>query len=189
MNLEKVVKVLGFVAFLGGIARMGMTPSGLIWGMDSTPELICAFAASILMGLSSIALFMSQSQKTGVFGLIAGFLLSAGNLMLAATFYGKFAYGDYPQDGLFVNIANSLSYGGLLLGTIILMIVSFRAKVFPRWYGVVFLLMLISLGLPFLGDFFALFWGLTYVVMGYSIFTGKGIRYDSAPTVKKSLNI
>lgn len=188
MKLDKVVKVLGFIAFLAGIARMGMTPTGLIWGVDSTPELICAFAASILMGLSSMALFMSQSQKTGVFGLIAVLLLSAGNLMLAATFYGKFAYGDYPTDGLFVNMANSLSYGGLLLGTIILMVVTFRAKVFPRWYGVVFLCMLISLGLPFLGDFFAFFWGLTYVVMGYSIFTRKGFTIGSETAGSETLN-
>ncbi|MFC4798797.1 hypothetical protein ACFPA1_05355 [Neobacillus sp. GCM10023253] len=182
MMLEKIVKVLGFIAFLGGIARMGMTPSGLIWESDSTLELIFAFAASILMAISSMALFMSQSRQTGVFGFISGLILSTGNLMLSATFYGLFAYGDYPKDGLFVNLANSLSYGGLLLATVILMIVTFRAKVFPRWYAIVFLLMLVCLGLPFLGDFFAFFWGLTYVLMGYSIFTGKGIN---VVTVKK----
>lgn len=188
MNLEKFVKVLGFIAFLGGIARIGMTPSGLIWGMDSIPELVCAFSASILMGLSSFALFMSQSQKTGIFGFIAGLLLSGGNLMLAATFYGKFAYGDYPQDGLFVNIANSLSYGGLLLGTIILMIVTFRAMVFPRWYVFVFLTMIISLGIPFLGDYFAFFWGLTYTLMGYSIFTRKENNNEMMPKVIENLS-
>ncbi|MGJ7909920.1 hypothetical protein [Neobacillus sp. LXY-1] len=179
MNVEKVVKVLGFIAFLGGIARIGMTPSGLIWGSDSTPELACAFAASILMSLSSIALFMSQSKKTGVFGLIAGLLLALGNLMLAGIFYGIFSYGDYSKEGLFVSVSNSMGYGGLLLGTIILLIVTFRAKVFPRWYAIAFVLQLVCLGIPFLGDYFALFWGLTYVLMGFSIFTGKGYRKEA----------
>lgn len=181
MTLEKLVKYLGFISLLAGLARMGMTPSGLIWGLDSTPELFCAFIASILMSISSMALFMSQSRETGVFGFIAGLLLSVGNLMLAGIFYGKFAYGDYPDDSLFVGLSNSLSYGGLLLGTIILMVVTFRGKVFPRWFIAVFLCMIASLGIPFLGDFFAFFWGLTYVVMGFTIFTGK---YNSIKSVK-----
>lgn len=184
MNVEKVIKGLGVIAFLGGIARMGMTPSGLIWGSDSIPELSFAFAASILMAISSVTLFMAQSRKTGVLGFISTLLLTVGNLMLAGIFYGIFSYGDYPKDGLFVNISNSIGYGGLLLGTIILLIVTFRANVFPRWYGIVFLLMLASLGFPFLGDYFAFFWGLTYVLMGYSIFTGKGYNVSGGKKIE-----
>jgi hypothetical protein len=33
----------------------------------------------------------------------------------------------------------------------------------------IFALMLLSLGIPFLGDWFAFFWGMTYVAMGYTI--------------------
>lgn len=189
MTFEKIVKVLGFISILAGLSRIGMTPSGLIWGTDSMQELACAFIASILMSISSIALFMSQSRETGVFGFIAGLLLSLGNLMLAGIFYGKFAYGDFAAEGLFVNVSNSFGYGGLLLGTIILMIVTFRAQVFPRWFIAMFLFMLASLGIPFLGDYFAFFWGLTYVVMGYTIVTGKHYNNSASNKADKAFNI
>lgn len=173
MTIERSVKWLGLVCILAGIARMGMTPSGLIWGMDSKAEITCALIASILMGIVSINLYLAQSRETGIFGFIAVLLLSVGNIMLASGFYGLFAYGDYPKESLFVNMSTNLSYMGLLIGTLILMIVTFRGKVFPRWYTIIFALMLLSLGIPFLGDWFAFFWGLTYVAMGFTIFTGK----------------
>jgi len=179
MTVEKTVKWLGLVCILAGIARMGMTPSGLIFGSDSKQEITFALIASILMGISSINLFLAQSKKTGIMGLIATLLLSVGNIILAGGFYGFFAYGELPKPGTFVNIVESLAYPGLLAGTLILMIVTFRAKVFPRWYIVIFALMLLSLGIPFLGDWFAFFWGLTYVAMGYTIFTKK----DSSQSV------
>jgi hypothetical protein len=185
MKLEKVVKWMGFGCILAGAARMGMTPSGLIWGSDSTPELTFALIASILMGFTSINLFMAQARETKIFGFIAAFLLSVGNIFLASGFYGIFAYGDYPKPGTFYNMVDALSHLGLLLGTLILMIVTFRAKVFPRWYLAIFVLMLLSLGIPFLGDFFAFFWGLTYVAMGYTIFTGK----YSKKTLKESSKV
>jgi len=173
MTVEKSVKWLGLVCILAGITRMGMTPAGLIYGGDSKQEITFALIASILMGISSFNLYLSQSRQTGVFGFIAALLLSVGNIILASGFYGFFAYGSLPKPGTFVNIAESLTYPGLLLGTIILMIVTFRAKLFPRWYIVIFILMILSLGIPFLGDWFAFFWGLTYVAMGYTIFTEK----------------
>lgn len=173
MRIEKVVKWMGLIVILAGVARMGMTPAGLIFGSDSKQEITFALIASVLMGLSSINLFLAQLHRSGMFGFISVILLSLGNIMLAGGFYGFFAYGHLPKPGTFVNVAESLAYPGLLLGTLILMIVTFRAKVFPRWYIGIFAMMLLSLGLPFLGDFFAFFWGLTYVAMGYTIFVGK----------------
>ncbi|MGG1675685.1 hypothetical protein ACIFOT_08020 [Neobacillus sp. NRS-1170] len=188
MTLEKVVKWLGLICILAGIARMGMTPSGLIFGGDSKQEITFALIASILMGVSSINLFLAQSKQTGVLGFIAAIFLSVGNIILASGFYGFFAYGHLPKPGTFVNIAESLTYPGLLLGTLILMIVTFRAKVFPRWYIMIFALMLLSLGIPFLGDWFAFFWGLTYVAMGYTILTGK-YKNITAQTDKTTSNV
>jgi hypothetical protein len=185
MNVEKVIKWLGFGCILAGIARMGMTPAGLIFGSDSKQELTFALIASILMGLTSITLFLAQARETKIFGFIAALLLSAGNIMLASGFYGVFAYGQFPKPGTFVNIVDSLSHLGLLLGTLILMVATFRAKVFPRWYIAVFVLMLLSLGIPFLGDFFAFFWGLTYVAMGYSIFTGNYAKVHHPQSTSK----
>ncbi|WP_156397050.1 hypothetical protein [Paenibacillus sp. Soil724D2] len=91
MTLERVVKWLGFLCLLAGIIRMGMTPSSLIWGDDSTPEVICGFMACMLMAISSIALYMSQSRETGVLGFIAALLLMIGN--------GRsFGHGDAAGD-------------------------------------------------------------------------------------------
>jgi hypothetical protein len=46
--------------------------------------------------------------------------------------------------------------------------------------------MLLSLGIPFLGDYFAFFWGLTYVAMGYTIFTEKYVSASEKMNRKKS---
>lgn len=190
MTIEKTVKWLGLICILAGIARMGMTPASLIYGGDSRQEIIFALIASILMAISSINLYLSQSRQTGAFGFIAALVLSVGNIFLACGFYGFFAYGSLPKPGTFVNIAESLTYPGLLLGTIILMIVTFRAKLFPRWYIAIFILMLLFLGIPFLGDWFAFFWGLTYVAMGYTIFSEKlKVTKDNDHTLKKQESV
>lgn len=57
MTVERTIKWLGLVCILAGIARMGMTPAGLIYGSDSKQELAFALTASIFMGISSINLF------------------------------------------------------------------------------------------------------------------------------------
>ncbi|MBM7654310.1 hypothetical protein [Neobacillus cucumis] len=186
MTVERTIKWLGVVCILAGIARMGMTPAGLIFGSDSKQELAFALTASILMGLSSINLFLAQAKKAGFFGFLATLLLSVGNIILAGGFYGFFAFGELPKPGTFVNITESLAYPGLLLGTLLLMIVTYRANLFPRWYIGIFALMLLSLGIPFLGDYFAFFWGLTYVVMGYTIFTEKYVSASEKMNRKKS---
>ncbi|WP_160724295.1 hypothetical protein [Bacillus sp. USDA818B3_A] len=180
MTVERTIKWLGLICILAGIARIGMTPAGLLFGADSKQELAFALAASILMGISSINLFLAQAKKAGIFGFIATLLLAMGNIILAGGFYGFFAFGELPKPGTFVNIIESLAYPGLLLGTLLLMIVTYRANLFPRWYIAIFALMLLSLGIPFLGDYFAFFWGFTYVLMGYTIFTEKYVN----PAVK-----
>ncbi|MED4223999.1 hypothetical protein [Neobacillus cucumis] len=186
MTVERTIKWLGLVCILAGIARMGMTPAGLIFGSDSKQELAFALTASILMGLSSINLFLAQAKKAGFFGFLATLFLSVGNIILAGGFYGFFAFGKLPKPGTFVNITESLAYPGLLLGTLLLMIVTYRANLFPRWYIGIFALMLLSLGIPFLGDYFAFFWGLTYVAMGYTIFTEKYVSASEKMNRKKS---
>ncbi|MFD0692919.1 hypothetical protein ACFQZT_02330 [Paenibacillus sp. GCM10027628] len=173
MTAEKVVKWLGFLCMLAGIIRMGMTPSSFLWGDDSTPEVICGYAACILMTVCSIALYMAQSRETGVLGFITALLIMIGNLMIASNFYGLFAYGFYAKEGAFAGVTGAVSGMGLLLGTILLAIMTFRAKVFPRWTVIMIVIMIISFGLPGLERWFAFFWGATYVAMGYLIWMGK----------------
>ncbi len=173
MPVEKIVKWLGFVCILAGLSRMGMTPTGLIWGMDSAPELKCGYIASLLMGVCSIALYLPQSKETGFLGFIAAFVTSAGNIIIAGELYGIFAYGSYAEEGLFTSITGMLIGISMMVGTILIAFVTFRAKVFPLWNAILFVLILVSFGIPFLEDWFAFFWGLAYVGMGYTICTGK----------------
>lgn len=43
--------------------------------------------------------------------------------------------------------------------------------------------MLVSLGIPILGDWFAFFWGLSYVAMGYVVFMGRYEKKEPAGSV------
>lgn len=180
MTVEKVTKWLGFLCLLAGIIRMGMTPSSLIWGDDSTPEVTCGYIACILMSVCSLALYLAQCRETGVLGFITALLIMIGNLMIASNFYGLFAYGFYAKEGAFANLTNAVSGMGLLLGTILLAILTFRAKVFPRWMIALFALMILSFGLPGLEKWFALFWGAVYVAMGYIVWKEKYVVKSSA---------
>ena len=102
-----------------------------------------------------------------------------GNLLVASNFYGLFAHGFYAKEGAFASAMGGVSGMGILLGTIILAILTFRAKVFPRWRVILMVNMLVSFGLPWLDKWFAFFWGLSYAGMGLLICTGK---YNNKPS-------
>ncbi|MDF2647341.1 MAG: hypothetical protein K0Q73_3146 [Paenibacillus sp.] len=157
-----------------------MTPTSLIWGGDSPQELVFGYAASVLMAVCTIVLFIPQSRETGVLGFIAALIASLGNAVISGQQYGIFAYASYAEKGMFVNITGMVVGIGMLVGTILLAFVTFRAKVFPRWNVLFFVLMLISFGIPILQDWFAFFWGLAYMGMGYTICLGKYMKKESA---------
>ncbi|MBD0381053.1 hypothetical protein [Paenibacillus sedimenti] len=178
VTTEKVVKWLGFICILAGVSRMGMTPAGLIWGWDSPLELSFGYTASVLMAVCSFAFYLAQSKETGVLGFVTAFIASVGNAVISGQQYGIFAYETYADKGLFVNITGMIVGIGMMAGTILLAFVTFRAKVFPRWNVLLFIIMLVSFGIPFLQDWFAFFWGLAYAGMGYTICTGKYLKKD-----------
>lgn len=183
MTLEKVVKTMGFICILAGLARMGMTPTSLIWGFDSAQELTTGYIASLLMAIGTVAFFLPQMKETGVWGLIAVLISSIGNIVISGQQYGIFAYGSYVKDGLFVGITGAIVGIGMMLGTILIAFITFRAKVFPRWNVILFAVMLVSFGIPFLQDLFAFFWGLAYIGMGYTICSGKYARKETIGSV------
>jgi hypothetical protein len=172
MTFDKVGKALGFICILAGLARMGMTLASLIWGMDSAQELTTGYIASLLMAVGTLAFYLPQIKETGVLGFIAVLVASIGNITISGQQYGIFAYGSYAKDGLFVGMTGMVVGIGMMLGTILIAVVTYRGKVFPRWNVIPFVVMLISFGIPFLQDWFAFFWGLAYIVMGYTICAG-----------------
>ncbi|MGD8188932.1 hypothetical protein ACQCN2_02915 [Brevibacillus ginsengisoli] len=172
MKWEQVVKWLGMICLVAGISRMGMTPCALIWGTDSPQELTFGFIACILMSVGTIATYMVQSKEAGVVGFISNLAIIIGNIVITCTLWSVFAFGGkMPDDpGVFVTISRMIMMVGTMLGSIVFAIVTYRANVFPRWVVVLQVLMMASFVLP---EWFAFFWGLSYVGMGYVIWTGK----------------
>ncbi|NOU66012.1 hypothetical protein GC096_18400 [Paenibacillus sp. LMG 31461] len=177
MTEHKVIKWLGMICILAGIARMGMTPASLIWGTDSTQELTAGLIACILMSVGSIAFYQVQSRETGITGFITILAIIIGNILTTAMLWSQFANGGanaFKPEGLLLNISQIFGTIGFLGGTLVFMILTYLAKVFPRWVPALMLIMILSMFLPIADNkYFAFFWGLSYVGMGYCIWTKK----------------
>jgi hypothetical protein len=177
MNIEaRVVRWLGMICLLAGIARIGMTPTAIVWGTDSAQELAFGYTACILMSVSSIAFYLVQSRETGVLGFISTLGIIIGNILTTAMVFTAFFLSstDPRPDGLAVAITGMGGMIGLTGGTLLMAILMFRAKVFPRWVAGLFVVMILSMFLPIEDNkYFALFWGIAYVGAGFCIWTGK----------------
>lgn len=176
MNDLRVLRWLGMICLLAGIARIGMTPTAIIWGTDSMPELSFGYVACILMAVGSIAGYLVQSKETGLLGFISVFGITIGNILTTGMLFALFILGpSAPKpESLVVAITGMGSMIGLTGGTLLFVIMTFRAKVFPRWVAGLYLLMLLGAFIPVEDNvYFAFFWGLAYVGMGFCIWTGR----------------
>ncbi|MDF2715605.1 MAG: hypothetical protein K0R28_2530 [Paenibacillus sp.] len=176
MNEKQVVKALGMICLLAGIARIGMTPTSIVWGTDSVQELTFGFIACVLMSVGTIVTYMVQSRETGVTGFVTTLAIIVGNIVTTAMLWSGFASGDPNSnpEGVLVTVSRMMTMIGLMGGTLVFTILTFRAKVFPRWVPVLLVLMLVSIALPIEDNkWFAFFWGLAYVGMGYCIWAEK----------------
>jgi hypothetical protein len=179
MNEKRLIQWLGMVCLLAGLTRIGMTPSSLIWGTDSTPELVCGFVASLLMSVGTIAAYMVQAREAGALGLIATLAVTTGNCVTACMLWASLVTAGPAAmpDGAAFTVVRLVMMVGLTGGTLLFTIVTFRAGVFPRWIVVLLALMLLSMALPVQDNkYFAFFWGLAYVGLGYAIYAGKWKR-------------
>jgi hypothetical protein len=184
MNGNQLVKALGMICLLAGIARIGMTPSSIIWGTDSVQELTFGFIACVLMSVGTIVTYMVQSRETGWTGFMTTLAIIIGNIVTTAMLWSGFASGD-PQsipEGVLVTVSRMITMIGLMGGTVVFAILTFRAKVFPRWVAGLLALMIVGAFLPLEDNkWFAFFWGLAYVGMGYCIWAEK-LNSSSAKT-------
>lgn len=172
MNLGQLVKTLGWICVLAGIARIGMTPTAIIWGTDSVQELTFGLIACILMSVGTIVTYMVQSEETGGIGLIATLGIIIGNIVTTAMVWTVFVFGGHVEmpDGPVVTISRVVSMAGFLGGTLVFAYLTFRARVFPRWVAGLQLAIVLSMFLPLEDNqWFAAVWGLAYVGMGYCI--------------------
>lgn len=176
MTEAKAVRWLGMICLLAGIARMGMTPTSMAWGTDSPQELTFGYIACILMSVSSIVLYLVQVRETGVLGFIGAFALAAGNVLITAMVFMTFVLGAGHEqpDSLAGTITGMVSMISMMGGSLLLAILTFRAKVFPTWVPILFLVMIASMFLPVEDNkYFAFFWGLAYVGAGWCVWSGR----------------
>ncbi|WP_028551951.1 hypothetical protein [Paenibacillus sp. UNC451MF] len=176
MSEKRVVQWLGMICLLAGISRMGMTPTSIIWGTDSSPELIFGFVASILMSVGTIATFIVQSRETGMIGFITVLAVIIGNIATTCMLWSSFPSVDtsLKPDGVAYQTLHMLVVIGFTGGTLLFTFLTYRAHVFPRWIITLLVLMLLSMVLPIEDNkYFAFFWGLAYVGMGYAIWSDK----------------
>ncbi|QOR67914.1 hypothetical protein IM538_07220 [Cytobacillus suaedae] len=193
MTFNTIAKWFGVLVLVAGIIRMGMTPAALIWGTDSTPELIIGFTACILMAVCSIGLFLVQ-RESGKIGLISSLLLMLFNavtacfvwFLLALNMTAEEIQGQGLGENEFVMVSRILMMIGMFIGTPLFTYATYRAKVFPR--SVFYLLLLSIFGpmIPGLGEWGALFWGLSYVGMGYVMITGK---FAKSQTINETIAV
>ncbi|MEK3885495.1 hypothetical protein [Paenibacillus sp. PL2-23] len=176
MNVYKGLKGLGIICLLAGIARMGMTPTALVWGTDSPQELTFGYIACILMAVGTIAGYLAQPKEIGMLGFISVLGMSISNVLTTALVFMVFVTGSAGPmpEGPLVGLTQLGSMVGLLLGTLLFAIVTFRAKVFPRWVPILFVANILSIFLPLEDNVYvAAFWGLAYVGLGFCIVTGR----------------
>ncbi len=176
MNVKQTIKWLGMICILAGIARIGMTPTSIIWGTDSPQELTFGLIACILMSVGTIGTYMVQSRETGVTGFITTLAIIIANIVTTAMVWTQFTAGAGATmpEGIVVNISRAIMMVGLMGGSLVYAILTFRAKVFPRWVPALLVLMILNLFLPIADNkFFAAFWGIAYVGMGYCVWAGK----------------
>lgn len=176
-----MLKGFGALIVLAGAVRIGMTPTSLVWGTDSTQELSFGFAACILMAVASLGLYLFQPES-GKSGFISTLLLVMFNAVTACMVWTLLASGQtgealMTQDpGLIVIITKVLIMLGMFIGTPLFTWATFKAKVFPRWTVWLLILSMIGPMLPGLEKWGALFWGLAYVGLGYVMLTRRESR-------------
>ncbi|QJD82218.1 hypothetical protein [Cohnella herbarum] len=180
MITERMIRGLGLGCILAGIIRIGMTPSSIMWGFNSTPELLFGLVACIFMGYVSIVLYTVQSKETGVLGLITVLGIMIGNTLTMPILWAFLHDANFENEtSLVYSVTQLVGSIGILGGAVVLPILTWRAKVFPRWVVGLMVLMLLSMALPW-GEWFAFFWGLSYVGAGYCIWAGKLNRHSSS---------
>lgn len=169
MNMKQALKGLAIVAIVGGVARIGMAPSALIWGTNSMPELICGFVACILMGIGIIGVYLYQTPQSGIFGLISAMLIAVGSSLTAALVWNNML-GLTPEDHVYISTLLSFNSILMLIGQIVFSISAVRARVYPLWSLILFIVYPVIYFIPTaISNLGSVAWGLCYIVFGLYI--------------------
>jgi hypothetical protein len=168
MEVKQVIRSLGIIALIGGIARICMTPSAYIWGSNSMPELISGFVACILMGIGIIGVYLYQAPRIGILGWFATLFLSISSALTAALVWNNML-GVLPEDHSYISTLLPINSALALIGQLVFSITSIRARVYPVWALIVFIVFPVVYFIPVIGDLGSTLWGLCYIVFAYSM--------------------
>ncbi|MBW5447639.1 hypothetical protein GE107_16395 [Cohnella sp. CFH 77786] len=171
MTIERAVRWFAFVAMIGGMSRIGMTPSSYIWGGDSNQELICAFVANILMVFGTFGLYLAQAKEAGKFGFLSFAVMELGLIMVTCTVWSTMLHVSPWEWG----IVKSIEIASGMLGLLLFPIASLRARVLPKWPCITLIAMLFIGVVPIFEKIVALLWGVAYIGMGYAVWRSKQI--------------
>ncbi len=175
MEIKQAIRVLGMVALLGGVARIGMAPSAYIWGHDSMAELICGFVACVLMGIGIIGVFLYQLPRSGMIGLVSALVISVTSALTAALVWNNML-GLLPEDHDYISTLLPINSVLTLVGQIAFGISGIRARVFPLWSLILFIVYPGIYFIPVISDLGSVAWGLCYVVFAYTILQERARR-------------
>lgn len=169
MTIERAVRWFAFVAMVGGIVRLGMTPSSYIWGGDSNQELICAFIANILMVFGTFGLYLAQVKESGKFGFISFAIMELGLILVTCTVWSSMLHVS-PWDW---GIVKAFEISSGMLGILLFPIANLKARVLPKWPNFTLIVMLFIGAIPMFEKIVALLWGAAYIGMGYAVWSSK----------------
>jgi len=170
MEVKQVIRGLGIIALLGGIARICMAPSAYIWGSNSMPELISGFVACVLMGIGIIGVYLYQTPKSGMLGFISVLMLSVSSSLTVALVWNNMLGLEEHDYIAAVQPINSIL---TLVGQIVFGISAIRARVYPIWSLILFIVYPGIYFIPAVEDLGSVAWGLCYVVFAIYILLGR----------------
>jgi len=179
MEVKQVIKGLAIISLLGGIARICMAPSAYIWGGDSMPELISGFVACVLMGIGIIGVYLYQTPRSGIFGLISVLLISVSSSLTAALVWNNML-GLLPEDHDYIATLLPINSLLTLIGQIVFSITAIRAGVYPIWTLILFIVYPGIYFIPGVSDLGSVAWGLCHVVFALYILQGRSRKVSHA---------
>ena len=157
--------ILGQVAlYFGGVATVE----------DYLLEILFSIAlAGMLAGL--VGLHARQAPNYGRLGTAGFFAAFVGVFFLLASTLATILAGREVLDWLFI-----LGFVGTLVGFVLLGTATLRARVLPRWRGI--LLLVAALGIPVyfaLGSYGgAILYGLVWLALGYGLWSERGASVE-----------
>jgi len=157
--------ILGQVAlYFGGVATVE----------DYLLEILFSIAlAGMLAGL--VGFHARQAPNYGRLGTAGFFAAFVGVFFMLASTVATILAGSEVLDWLFV-----LGFVGTLVGFVLLGVATLRARVLPRWCGILLLLAVLGIPVHFaLGSYGgAILYGLVWLALGYGLWSERGASVE-----------